>query len=90
MITRNLTRIIFNQEKDLFNYSVDEVNTQISRIKLEKEQRLKEELEINVYMRHNKVRDLEAEFVREVCHDVKVEPPLLPSGYWKYDTWQHH
>ena len=29
-------------------------------------------------MRHNKVRDLEAEFMREVCHDVKVEPPLLP------------
>ena len=157
MITRNLTRIIFNQEKDLFNYSVDEVNTQIARIKLEKEQRLKEELEnimdvlddkkkrilelarengagawlsalpiqalgytLNkqefkdsvclrygwqiphtpnfchcakrndldhalsckkggyVYMRHNKVRDLEAEFMREVCHDVKVEPPLLP------------
>ena len=28
-------------------------------------------------MRHNRLRDLEAEFMREVCHDVKVEPDLL-------------
>ena len=29
-------------------------------------------------MRHNRVRDLEAELMREVCTDVKVEPHLLP------------
>jgi hypothetical protein len=29
-------------------------------------------------MRHNKLRDLEAEFMKEVCHDVKIEPELLP------------
>ena len=29
-------------------------------------------------MRHNKLRDLEAELMREVCRDVKVEPCLLP------------
>ena len=31
-----------------------------------------------VCFRHNKIRDLEAEFMREVCIDVKVEPELLP------------
>ena len=31
-----------------------------------------------VNMRHNRVRDLEAELMREVCHDVQVEPDLLP------------
>ena len=29
-------------------------------------------------MRHNRLRDLEAEIMREVCKDVRVEPPLLP------------
>ena len=29
-------------------------------------------------MRHNRIRDLEAEIMKEVCHDVKVEPELLP------------
>ena len=29
-------------------------------------------------MRHNKIRDLEVELMREVCHNVQVEPPLLP------------
>ena len=29
-------------------------------------------------MRHNKIRDLEAELMKEVCHDVKIEPDLLP------------
>ena len=29
-------------------------------------------------MRHNKIRDLEAELMREVCNDVRVEPELLP------------
>ena len=33
-----------------------------------------------VIMRHNGVRDLEAELLREVCKDVKVEPELLPIG----------
>ena len=31
-----------------------------------------------VIMRHNKIRDLVAELMQEVCHDVKIEPPLLP------------
>ena len=31
-----------------------------------------------VIMRHNKVRDLEAELMGEVCHNVQTEPELLP------------
>ena len=31
-----------------------------------------------VAMRHNRVRDLEASLMREVCHNVSVEPELLP------------
>ena len=31
-----------------------------------------------IIMRHNRIRDLEAEMMREVCTDVKIEPPLLP------------
>ena len=29
-------------------------------------------------MRHNRVRDLEGELMREVCTDVKIEPHLIP------------
>ena len=29
-------------------------------------------------MRHNRLRDLEAELMREVCNDVRIEPELLP------------
>ena len=29
-------------------------------------------------MRHNKIRDLEAELMREVCNDVRVDLELLP------------
>ena len=29
-------------------------------------------------MRHNRIRALEAELMREVFHDVKIEPELLP------------
>ena len=29
-------------------------------------------------MRHNKMRDLEAELMREVCYNVQTEPPLIP------------
>jgi hypothetical protein len=29
-------------------------------------------------MRHNQIRNLEATFLREVCHDVQLEPKLLP------------
>ena len=29
-------------------------------------------------MRHNKLRDLEAELMRQVCNDVRIEPELLP------------
>ena len=31
-----------------------------------------------VIMRHNRLRDLEAELMHEVCKDVKIEPRLLP------------
>ena len=31
-------------------------------------------------MRHNGIRDLEGELMREVCRDVKIEPELLPIG----------
>ena len=33
-----------------------------------------------IIMRHNGIRDLEAELLREVCRDVKIEPELLPIG----------
>ena len=29
-------------------------------------------------MRHNRIRDMEADLMREVCHNVQVEPELLP------------
>ena len=29
-------------------------------------------------MRHNRVRDLEAALMKEVCHNVQIEPELLP------------
>ena len=31
-------------------------------------------------MRHNNVRDFEASLLKEICKDVRVEPPLLPVG----------
>ena len=31
-----------------------------------------------VGLRHNRIRDLEAELMREVCHDVRIEPQLIP------------
>ena len=30
------------------------------------------------HFRHDRIRDLDAEFMREVCKDVKIEPDLLP------------
>ena len=33
-----------------------------------------------VMMRHNRLRDLEAELMQEVCRDVRIEPELLPLG----------
>ena len=33
-----------------------------------------------VIMRHNRIRDLEASILRDVCKDVKTEPELLPIG----------
>ena len=29
-------------------------------------------------MRHNCIRDLEAEIMQEVCSDVRIEPELMP------------
>ena len=31
-----------------------------------------------IFIRHNELQDLTAEWLQEVCHDVTVEPPLLP------------
>ena len=31
-------------------------------------------------MRHNRIRDLEASILKEVCKDVKVEPEMMPIG----------
>ena len=36
-------------------------------------------------LRHNNVRDTEAEILREVCKDVTIEPPLIPSD--KLGDW---
>ena len=33
-----------------------------------------------VIMRHNRVRDLEASILKDVCKDVKTEPELMPVG----------
>ena len=33
---------------------------------------------MNNLLNYNKIRDLNAEFLREVCHDVQVEPELIP------------
>jgi hypothetical protein len=33
-----------------------------------------------IIMRHNRIRDLEASILRDICKDVKVEPALLPIG----------
>ena len=33
-----------------------------------------------VIMRHNRIRDMEASILRNVCKDVRVEPELLPIG----------
>jgi len=33
-----------------------------------------------VIMRHNKIRDLEASILKDICKDVKIEPELLPIG----------
>ena len=35
----------------------------------------------HLIFRHNKIRDLNAEFMREVCHDVLVEPELIPVNH---------
>ena len=33
-----------------------------------------------VYMRHNRIRDLEANILKDVCKDVRIEPELMPIG----------
>ncbi len=33
-----------------------------------------------VCMRHNRIRDVEASILRDICKDVRVEPELLPIG----------
>ena len=38
-----------------------------------------------VSMRHDRVRDLEAGLLKEVCKDVRIEPDLLPIGNTTFD-----
>ena len=38
-----------------------------------------------VSMRHDRVRDMEANFLKDVCKDVKIEPELLPVGNLTFD-----
>lgn len=38
-----------------------------------------------VVIRHDEVRDLTAQMLREVCHDVRVEPELLSTGGRNFD-----
>ena len=37
-------------------------------------------------MRHNKIRDVEASILRDVCKDVKIEPELMPIGNMPVDS----
>ena len=37
-------------------------------------------------MRHDRIRDLEASILKEVCKDVKVEPELMPIGNTSPDS----
>ena len=37
-------------------------------------------------MRHNKIRDVEASILKDVCKDVRVEPELLPIGNIQVDS----
>ena len=41
-------------------------------------------------MRHNEVRDAEAELLREVCRDVQVEPALIPLSGQQFSRSRHH
>ncbi|XP_063615254.1 uncharacterized protein LOC134788297 [Penaeus indicus] len=38
-----------------------------------------------VVIRHDEVRDLTAQMLREVCHDIRVEPELLSTGGRNFD-----
>ena len=37
-------------------------------------------------MRHNRIRDLEASMLKDVCKDVRIEPELLPIGNTSQDS----
>ena len=37
-------------------------------------------------MRHDNVRDVEAEFLKKVCREVRTEPGLLPVEPENFDT----
>ena len=39
-----------------------------------------------VSMRHNRIRDLEASMLKDVCKDVRIEPELLPIGNTSQDS----
>ena len=37
-------------------------------------------------MRHNRIRDLEASILKDVCKDVRIEPELMPVGNSSIDA----
>ena len=41
-------------------------------------------------MRHNEIRDVEASLIREVCHDVQVEPALIPLNGQQFHASANH
>ena len=42
----------------------------------------------HVIFRHNRIRDVNANFLRQVCHNVVVEPELLPIESAKFQSGQ--
>ena len=41
-------------------------------------------------MRHNEVRDVEADLLREVCRDVQIEPSLIPLSGQQFGRSSNH
>ena len=39
-----------------------------------------------VYMRHDRIRNLEASMLKDICYDIKIEPELLPIGNSSTDS----
>ena len=41
-------------------------------------------------MRHNEVRNIEADLLKEVCRDVQVEPALIPLSGQQFPASTNH